>query len=153
MKATILEEIKKQTNTVKPEMKAVWILPIIKTPVIDQSPGIRDESAPTKVNLRIGLPGLVQGKGFHHQIEEFEIIPIPVGPNISLQVGTFTKRSEATRAQRKISKKFNREVKVVQNYEYFILVIPGFKTRLETFPFYPELAGMGFQKISLVEKR
>jgi hypothetical protein len=38
-------------------------------------------------------------------------------------------------------------------WDSYHLVIPGFNSREETFPYYPELAGMGYTNIYVIEKK
>lgn len=73
-------------------------------------------------------------------------------PFIALQVAVFTKKSEALRAKRRISSKLNVRVEIIQQWDYFRVVIPGFYTREETYRFYPELAGLGYPGPSLIEE-
>jgi hypothetical protein len=78
---------------------------------------------------------------------------LPPQPAFSLQVGVFYKKSEAIRAQRKIISKLKLPVEIVQQWEYYKVIIPGFFTKEETYKYYPELAGLGYPGVSLIEKR
>lgn len=73
-------------------------------------------------------------------------------PQISLQVGTYYKKSEALKAQKKIMSKLNVPVKIVQQWEYYRVIVTGFHSREEAFPYYPELAGIGFPGPVLIEE-
>jgi hypothetical protein len=73
-------------------------------------------------------------------------------PEISIQVGLFYKKSEALKAQRKISSKLKLPVVISEQWEYYIVLIPGFHSREETFIYYPELAGIGYPGVTIVEK-
>jgi hypothetical protein len=79
--------------------------------------------------------------------------PVPAEPMISLQVGLIYKHSEALRAQRKIKSKLKVQVDIVKQWDYYRVIIPGFYTREETYRFYPELVGLGYQKIFMIEKK
>ncbi len=71
---------------------------------------------------------------------------------ISIQVGVFEKRSEAMKAQRKITSKLKLQVELVEKWGRYIVLIRGFHTREETYPYYPELAGLGYPGVSIVEE-
>jgi hypothetical protein len=73
-------------------------------------------------------------------------------PVISLQVAVFSKKSEALRAQRRISSKLKVHVEIIQQWDYYRVIIPGFYNREETYRFYPDLAGLGYPGPSLIEE-
>jgi cell division protein FtsN len=79
--------------------------------------------------------------------------PVKPEPLISIQVGIFNKKSEALRAQRRIKSKLILPVEIVEQWDYYYVIVPGFYTREETYKYYPELARLGYPKISLIEKR
>ena len=62
------------------------------------------------------------------------------------------KKSEALRAQRRITSKLKLQVEIVQQMDRYIVLIRGFHTREETYKYYPELAGMGYPGVSLIEE-
>jgi hypothetical protein len=78
---------------------------------------------------------------------------LPPEPTISLRVATYYKQSQALRAQRKIHSKLNLPVEIVKKWDSYIVIITGFYTREETYKYYPELAGLGFPGISLIEEK
>jgi cell division protein FtsN len=82
-----------------------------------------------------------------------EIVPPVVKPKISLHVGEFRKRSQALRAQQKVESKFGRPVEIFIRWDSYHIVITGFETREETFPFYPELAEMGYTNIYVMQEK
>ena len=71
---------------------------------------------------------------------------------ISIQVAVFDKKSEASKAVRKISAKLHLNVEIVEKWNRYFVVIRGFHTREETYPYYPELAGLGYPGVSLIEE-
>lgn len=73
-------------------------------------------------------------------------------PVISLQVAVFYKKSEAVKAQKKIMSKLNVPVKIVEQWEYYRVIITGFHSREETYQYYPELAGLGYPGPTLIEE-
>jgi len=72
-------------------------------------------------------------------------------PLVSLQVAVYPKRTQAMRAKRKIEKKLDLPVEIVQQWDYYRVIITGFYTREETYRYYPELAGLGFDSIILID--
>jgi len=77
--------------------------------------------------------------------------PVTGEPKIALQVAIFHNESQAIRAQRKITAKLGLPVDIVRQYDYYHVIVTGFYTREQTIPFYPELAGMGYPGITLIE--
>jgi len=70
---------------------------------------------------------------------------------INLQVGIFHRRSKALRAQRRITAKLNLPVEIVREWEYYIVLITGFKTREEIFKYYPKLAALGYPDSFMID--
>ncbi len=79
--------------------------------------------------------------------------PLIEQPRFSIQAGIFTDFSEAKKAQRRIMNKLGLQSILTEEYDYTRLLIPGFYTRQETYKYYPELAGLGYDKIQIIEKR
>jgi hypothetical protein len=72
-------------------------------------------------------------------------------PSIALQVAIYHKESQALRAQKRIMSKLNLPVEIVKQYDYYHVIVTGFYSREETFQYYPELAGIGYPGITLIE--
>ncbi|MEA1886567.1 MAG: SPOR domain-containing protein [Bacteroidota bacterium] len=72
-------------------------------------------------------------------------------PQIALQVALYPKRTQAMRAKRKIENRLNLPVEIVQQWDYYRVIVTGFFTREETYKYYPELAGLGFDSIILID--
>jgi hypothetical protein len=85
-------------------------------------------------------------------VRPYNETPAKAEPTVSLQVAVFRRNVQALKAQRKIIKKLRLPVKIVHEYDYYKVIVTGFYTRKETYRFYPELAGMGYPKIQLIEK-
>jgi cell division protein FtsN len=81
-------------------------------------------------------------------VEEAPIIKVPP---VSIRVGEFIKKSQALRAQRKIRSKLDLESELSERWGYYYIIIGGFYTREETYRYYPELAGIGYTNISIIE--
>ena len=77
---------------------------------------------------------------------------VPV-PTISIHVRAFHRRSQAVRAQRRIKAKLNLDSEIIPQWDYYHVVIPGFFTREETYKYYPELAGIGYPNVTLIERK
>ena len=124
-------------------MRDIWILPgkieEEKVPEVKQPEPEKPDTTINPVEVMTDVP----------VIEEKSVAP---EPNVSLQVGVFYKRSQALRAQRKITSKLNLPVKIVQQWDAYRVIVTGFYTREETYKYYPELAGLGYPKISLIEE-
>ncbi len=111
---------------------------------------VRDEIKIDKIVLPFNAPALT--KPVEKSVSK-ETAPEEVKvPVISLQVAIFYKKSEAVKAQKKIMSKLNLPVKIVEQWEYFRVIITGFHSREETFQYYPELAGLGYPGPTLIEE-
>ena len=76
----------------------------------------------------------------------------PPEPIFILHAGSYYKLAEAEKAKRKIEKKLNLPVEIISEWDSYKVIIPGFYTREETYPYYPQLAGLGFTDIFVYEK-
>jgi hypothetical protein len=75
-----------------------------------------------------------------------------VSLQFNLQVGVFHSKAKAQRAKRRITAELNLPVKIVQEWEYYIVFVTGFKSREEIFRYYPKLAALGYTESFMVEK-
>ncbi|RLD36520.1 MAG: hypothetical protein DRI73_00565, partial [Bacteroidetes bacterium] len=73
-------------------------------------------------------------------------------PIFSLLVAVYTKMGQAKKAQKRIIDKLNLPVEIVEKFGNYSVVVKGFYTREETYRYYPELAGLGFTAIYILEK-
>jgi len=78
--------------------------------------------------------------------------PPPPKPRFVLHAGSYRREAEAERAKQKIEKRLKLPVEIIGEWENYRVVITGFFTREETYPYYPELAGLGFTDIFVYEK-
>ncbi len=78
--------------------------------------------------------------------------PPPPVPRFVLHAGSYYRKTEAERAKLKIERKLKLPVEIVEEWESYRVMITGFFTREETYPYYPELAGLGFTDIFVYEK-
>ena len=98
-----------------------------------------NDTARNTGNDKINLPVVTEDK------------PAPFQSTIDLQVGTFHRRSQALRAQRKIKTNLKLPVEILKEWEYYIVLITGFKTREEIFEFYPKLAALGYPDSFMID--
>jgi cell division protein FtsN len=70
---------------------------------------------------------------------------------VNLQVGVFHRRAKAFRARRKIINRLDLPVEIVRQWEYYIVIITGFKEREDLFPYYPKLAALGYPDSFMID--
>jgi cell division protein FtsN len=128
-------------------LRDIWVLPVSKLP--DQKPPVIQPDTLRKEPAVI-TPADTVRKPAEVKTDTVKTKP---EPTVALQVGVYYKKSQALRAQRKIESKLKLQVEIIPQWEYYRVVIPGFFTREETYKYYPELAGLGFTTISLIEKK
>ncbi|HOO98247.1 MAG TPA: SPOR domain-containing protein [Bacteroidales bacterium] len=85
--------------------------------------------------------------------EEIKAPQIEVVAPYALRAGEYIKKSQALRAQRKIRKVLDLESEIIERWGYYYIVIGGFETREDTYKYYPELAGLGITKVTVIEIR
>ncbi|MZP56078.1 MAG: hypothetical protein GT600_11580, partial [Bacteroidales bacterium] len=69
----------------------------------------------------------------------------------TLQVEVFHDRSKAINAQKKITAAINLPVEIVREWEYYRLIVPGFKTTDEAIKYSSTIANLGYPNISMIE--
>ena len=74
-------------------------------------------------------------------------------PKVSLLVGSFPRRTQALKAKRTIESKLNLPVEIIEQWDLYRVFVRGFFTKEETYRYYPELAGLGYDVISLIDER
>ncbi len=84
--------------------------------------------------------------------EVIEEAPVVLPPRFLLHAASYIKRSQAERAKNKIERRLKLPVEILVEWNTFRVVITGFYNREETYPYYPELAGMGFSDVFVIEK-
>jgi hypothetical protein len=152
IKQTVLEEIKK----LMPEVgnlgfKNVWIAPV-KTPTAEVTHVKQVETPPEIVKWTKEIHVPVITKTEQKTIENKLVVPrVSSEPTIALQVGVFHSQSRALKAERKIASKLNLPVEVIKQFDYYHVIVTGFFTKEETYKYYPELAGLGYPGITLLE--
>ena len=123
-------------------MKDIWIPPVRTEAEAEPEP----EPLPP-----ILLPETIKEMEPEPEVPTVEEMPVAETPTIALQVAIFNKRHQALRAQRRITTRINLPVDVVERWGNYYVIVTGFFTREETARYYPELAGLGYYRITLIE--
>lgn len=113
--------------------------PVVEQPVVEQPVVIKADSAITVAEPLREEPQAAEEKA------------LPPEPTIALQVGVFHKERKALMAKLRITTKLKLPVEVVEQWGYYHVIVTGFYTREETYKFYPELAGIGYPGITLIQ--
>lgn len=154
VKRTVLDELNKLgPNLGQLKFNDIWMSPPLAPS--EEEPAIIKREIPVKsVDWNKEVPSVLKTDTTFKIIRETIVVPvIPSKPTVSLQVALFNKRWQALQAQRRITNKLHLPVEIVQQWDYYKVIVTGFYTREETFKYYPELAGIGFPNITLIEKK
>lgn len=132
----------------KVEMKDEWSRPvkraIVDEPAVERTPVIIGK-VPVVPFKTLRITGEISDRLDHTYRK------VPSVPSIALQVGIFHKESQALKARKKIMSKLYLPVTIVKQWDYYHVLVTGFHTREETYQYYPELAGLGYPGITLIE--
>ena len=150
---TILEEMKKLEPAIgKLGIKDIWILPQ-QAPPVEEPMEIHREPLINPVEWNRTIPPLFKPETTQQKVAGEKIVaPLPQ-PTISLHIGMYHKQSEALRVQRRIIAKLKLPVEIIKQYDYYHVLVTGFYTREETYKYYPELAGLGYPGVTLIENK
>ena len=154
LEESISEQMKKLMPSIgRLKIKDIWILPV-KTVLMEEPALVRSETTIKPIEWKRDVTALVKPEITSSLVEQGIVAPAaPSEPTWSLQVAVFQKKIQALYARRRIINKLDLPVEIVPEYDYYRVIITGFHTREETFRFYPELAGLGYDKIYLIEKK
>lgn len=72
-------------------------------------------------------------------------------PTVAIQIGIFHKKSQALKARRKITSKLNLPVEIVLQWDYYHVIVTGFRTREETYKYFPEFTELGYPGVTVLE--
>jgi cell division protein FtsN len=120
-------------------IKNIWVFRVKKKEDIISQVVVQSDTSVKATKDKINVPVVAEDKR------------VLAETTINLQVGVFHSRSEALRAQRRITTKLNLPVEIVKEWEYYIVRITGFKTRDEIFKYYPKLAALGYPDSFMIE--
>jgi len=121
------------------------LAPVVPAPVTEQ-PGKQEE---VNEPLKDVTADILQEQPVI--VEEVAPTPPPV-PRFVLHAGSYYRLKEAERARKRIERQISLPVEILEEWDTYRVVITGFFTREETYPYYPELAGLGFTDIFVYEK-
>jgi hypothetical protein len=151
LEQTVLEEMKSLRPIGKLKFRDDLIIPVVS---MEEDEMERPIIIVNKIETEIKIPSLRDPDILMLILAENKIIftgIVPV-PTIALQVAVFQKESQARQARKRIISKLKIQVEIVKQWDSYHVIATGFFTREETFPYYPELAGMGFTDIRLIEE-
>lgn len=145
---TVLKAIKNLTPSIgKFEMKDAWDVPPVPQAILQ--PVIKEPVVVSRAQVRVDSSlSVAKEKPDKLTIAEKPVIG---EPSIALQVAIYYKESEALRAQKRIMSKLNLPVEIIRQFDYYHVIVTGFYTREQTYQYYPELAGLGYPGITLIE--
>ncbi|MBK8883558.1 MAG: SPOR domain-containing protein [Bacteroidales bacterium] len=145
-----LATINLHNTRIRPVKKPVVIVPEVRQPVIE--PPVTEKHL-FEIPPFVAPDTTLKKTEILRDTTEAEIKTAPAKKlTISLQVGVYYKESKARKAQRKITSKLHLQVEIVKKWDYYRVMVVGFKTREETYKYYPELAGIGYPGITLIEE-
>jgi hypothetical protein len=158
MKKTVLDELNRLgPNLGKIKFKDVWMSPPVTPAQEEIVVAKRSVITIERAERVIEIPDFIK-PGINPSVIT-KLIPSKIARpehhaalNISIQVGVFDRKSEALKAKRKITSKLKLQVEIVEKWNRYVVLIRGFHTREETYPYYPELAGIGYPGVSLIEE-
>jgi len=119
------------------EAGIIPVTPVIPVPAVEEPP-VRQDVPEIIVPEQ---PAVVE-----------EAVPPPPVPRFILHAASYLKRPQAERAKLRIERKLKLPVEIIEDWDRYRVVVTGFFTREETYPYYPELAGLGFTDIFVYEK-
>jgi len=120
-------------------LKNFWVLPVKKKEDINPEAFVQPDTIKETV---------VEDPVYPVTADE---APVDSIPSIALQIEVYHNKTEALDAQRRITTKLNLPVEIVQEWEYYKVFVTGFKSTEEANKYYPDIAKLGFPKISLIE--
>jgi hypothetical protein len=133
------------------ELMDAWLAPVIAEP----------EEEPAVVRYDISLdsirwqneiePYIEYDTTYRVTYDRLIVPPAPAEPAVALQVAIFHNRNQALRAQRRITQKLDLPVEIVERWDNYYVIVTGFFTREQTYRYYPELAAIGYPRITLIE--
>jgi hypothetical protein len=150
---SVLDAMKRLEPLDKLKFKDFYVIPF--QPLPEEEPAVLIRETPPRPADRITDVPYVTKPDTISGFKESKIVApvVPKEPTISLQVGVFYKKSEALRAQRRIISKLNLPVEIVQQWDAYRVIITGFFTREETYKYYPELAGLGYPGVMIIDNK
>lgn len=151
---SVLETLKKyEPALAKLGLKDAWLLP--PEPFAGKEVSVPEREVVTleKVKVRTNIPSFAKPfEAPKFNLRKTAVAKPAALPTISIRVAEYYKKRDALKAQRKIFTKLKLNAEIIQQWDYYIVLIRGFYTREETYKYYPELAGIGFPGVTLIEE-
>jgi hypothetical protein len=146
---TVLNAIRNLTPSIGQfDMKDTWKIPPVTRLLIEPAEKEPVSVPPKAVVKPESTLSLAKERTDKFTISEKPNIGEPV---VALQVAIYHKESKALKAKKKIMSRLNLPVEIVRQYDYYHVIITGFYTKEQTYEYYPELAGLGFPGITLIQ--
>ena len=120
-------------------LKNIWVLPVKKPEEINPQAVVQPDTTKKPESESTAFPVLT------------EEIPDVSQPTFALQVEVFHNKSKALNAQKKITTKLKLPVEIVQEWEYYKVIVTGFYTADEANKYFSSIAILGYPNISLIE--
>ncbi len=149
---TVLEEIERLGPGVgNLYLKNEW-LATVRTEPVDEPPAVIPDITINPVEWEKSVPPMKKYETRATLTKDKLAAPAPLPePTVALQVAILHNRRQALQAQKRIAARLNLPVEIVERFDNYYIIVTGFYTREETYPYYPELAGIGFPRITLIE--
>lgn len=120
-------------------LKNIWVLPVKKPEEANPQAFVQPDTINKQETENAAMPAFA------------EEIPAVSQSTFTLQVEVFHDKSKAMNAQKKIATAINLPVELVQEWEYYRLIVPGFKTTDDAIKYSSTIANLGYPNISLIE--
>ena len=153
---TVLEEMKRLRPVEKLKISEIWKVPVISSGEEEleeekEEVLVRTFISLDKIKISIAIPPFYKHDTLKLAGTKIKVPEAQSQPTIALQVAVFQKESQALQAKRKIMSKLKLPVEIITQWDSYHVIITGFYTREETYMYYPELAGMGYPGVRLIE--
>lgn len=125
------------------------VTPVPEEPAETEEPAVRQPVTVTRIPVIPERSVTVYGQKPSDSVLEGR--PAFSEPSVALQVAIYHREAQALKAQRRIMLKLGLPVEIVKQYDYYHVIVTGFYSREETFPYYPELAEIGYPGVTLIE--
>jgi cell division protein FtsN len=135
-----LEEIEKLYPTLSfLGLKDIWVLPGRKVEETDLQASVQPDTTRKQEIENAVIPAIS------------EDIPDESESTYTLQVEVFHNKSKAMNARKKIKTELNLPVEIVQEWEYYKVIVPGFETTDDAIKCSSTIANLGYPDITLIK--
>ena len=120
-------------------IKNIWVIPEKKQKEVKSQIVVLADTTHKVTMVNLVLPVIAELKPFMSR------------QTFTLQIGVFHNRAKALRAQKRITTRLKLPVRIIQEWEYYKVLVTGFISMEETFIYYPKLTDMGYPNIIMTE--